>query len=87
MQGSLHVRQQRDGMVEVKEVDVENDEKSPGVPIWAAWVVTMVFGAFVAIIAWGITDSSWRSACVKRGVAKWTVVNDAGRTEFEWISK
>jgi hypothetical protein len=65
----------------------QNEEKSPGVPIWGAWVVTMIFGTFCAIIAWGITDMSWRSTCVKRGFAQWKVVNDAGRTEFEWNSK
>jgi hypothetical protein len=63
------------------------EEEKVEVPMWVAMVVTMLFGAFCWIMAFVFTTMSWRQECVKRGLAKWTVVNDDGRTEWDWISK
>ena len=61
------------------------ENSNSGIPMWVCMVVTMIFGAFMALISYGVVDKSWRDECVKHGVAKWTVVNDHGAVEWDWI--
>ncbi len=53
--------------------------------MWGTWVLILLATTVTAITAWGITDKHWRAEVVKRGFARWTVVDNSGRTEFEWI--
>lgn len=65
----------------------EDEEKDSGIPFWVCMVVTILFGALTAFVAYGMTDKAWRDDCVKHGAAKWTITNDHGVVEWDWIRK
>jgi hypothetical protein len=55
--------------------------------MWVCMVVTLAFGALMAFVSYGITDKAWRDDCVKHGAAKWTIMNEHGAVEWDWIRR
>lgn len=56
-----------------------------GIPMWVCFVVTLAFAALISLLTWATTDKAWLDDCVKHGVAKWTVTNEHGKVEWDWI--
>ena len=65
----------------------EEEDKDSGIPVWVCMVITLGFAAVTSILVWSGTDKAWRDDCVKHGAAKWTITNEHGATEWDWIRK